>query len=188
MATRTCKRCGFPADEEWYFQYGPKGVYHGKHRSVCPGCMQEEKDRCKHLDRADAKARKVLYNHADKYEIEPMEFARKFGWNIKQIAHDINYNFKNSCPYCNQPYEDMGHGLGDLTLDIINPTEPPYYATNVKFCCSTCNSIKGQQGVEAFGRHLAQMAERKEWLAIQLLTQDGTLLKPQYRMHLDGNN
>lgn len=174
-----CKRCHFRGDAEWFIRYGPKGVYYVKHRGICPMCLQEGKDRRKHQDRAIEKARRMLYSHAKKYGIMPAQFARKFGWNITQMAHDINHNFENWCPYCAHPYKDMGHGLSDLTLDIINPNEPPYY-TNVRFCCSTCNSIKGQRGATAFGLHMRMVRERQEFLN----GAPGTRGKPQYKMDL----
>lgn len=184
MAYINCRGCGFPAPEEWFFRYGPKGAYHGKHRSICPMCLQEKKDRRKRQNRAITKARKMLYNHAEKYSedhpaevMKPAQFAKKFGWSITQMVHDISHNFENWCSYCGEPYNGMGHGLADLTLDIINPDEPPYY-TNVRYCCSTCNSTKGHRGASAFGFHLAMVKARREFLD----SEHGTLGKPQYRM------
>ena len=128
-----CKRCHFRGDAEWFGQTR-KVVFTSKYenpRSICPMCLQEERDKHKREDRAVVKATKMLYNHAKKYGMRPRQFAKKFGWSIKQISHDINHNFENWCPYCIEAYQKMGHGLRDLTLDIINPEEPPYY-TNVK--------------------------------------------------------
>lgn len=176
-----CKRCHFRGDAEWFIQtsYKESGLTRQTRKAVCPMCLQEQKDKRKHQDRAIEKARRMLYTHAKKYGMKPAQFARKFGWSIIQMAHDINHNFENWCPYCTQPYQSMGHGLADLTLDIINPNEPPYY-TNVRFCCSTCNSIKGQRGATAFGLHLRMVRERQEFLN----GKPGTLGKPQYRMDL----
>ena len=147
-------------------------------------CRQEQRDRKKHQNRAEEKARQTLYRHAPKYDMPPIKFAEEFGWDIKQMARNITHHFENSCPYCNQPYKNMTYGLRDLTLDIINPNEPPYYTTNVKFCCSTCNSVKGQLDAEAFGLYLAHTAKREKYLLAKLSAQDGTLLKPQYEMPL----
>ncbi len=44
----------------------------------------------------------------------------------------------------------MGHGLADLTLDIQDPTRPPHYCTNTKWCCQTCNRDKGPMSPEEF--------------------------------------
>ena len=183
MVSRTCKKCGFTAPTEWFRQSRFTSKSTLVRRAICPMCEQEARDKHKHQNRAITKARTMLYNHAKKYKMRPREFARKFGWSIKHMVHDINHNFENWCPYCRQPYKGMGHGLRDLTLDIINPNQLPYY-TNIRYCCSTCNSIKGQRGAETFGLHLTQVAKREEYLAAQ----NGTLLKPQHRMQLDGNN
>lgn len=174
-----CTRCHFRGEGDWFTRYGPKGVYYVKHRGICPMCLQEEKDGLKHQDRAIEKARKALYNHAKKYGMKPAQFAKKFGWVITQMAHDINHNFENWCPYCSAPYQSMGHGLADLTLDIINPQEPPYY-TNVRYCCSTCNSIKGERGATAFGLHMRMVRERQEFLN----SKPGTEGMPQHKMDL----
>ena len=175
-----CKRCHFRGDAEWFTQSRFTGKSTAPfRRATCPMCLQEERDKHKRQDRAVAKAKRMLYSHAKKYGMKPVQFANKFGWSIKQMVHDINHNFENWCPYCTQPYKDMGHGLADLTLDIINPEEPPYY-TNVRYCCSTCNSIKGQRGATPFGLHLRMVRERQEFLN----GKPGTPGKPQYRMDL----
>jgi hypothetical protein len=48
----------------------------------------------------------------------------------------------------------MGHGLADLTLDIIDPTKDPYYSTNVKWVCATCNKEKQRTPPEHWGAKL----------------------------------
>jgi len=182
-----CKRCHFRGEAEWFPLTNPTHLkklhlrvnvkpYRGQ---VCPMCLQEERDKHKRKDRAVAKATRMLYSHAKKYGMKPMAFAKKFGWSITQMVHDINHNFDNWCPYCTEAYQKMGHGLADLTLDIINPQDPPYYE-NVRFCCSTCNSIKGQRGATAFGLHKRMVRERQEFLN----GKPGTEGKPQYEMEI----
>ena len=147
-------------------------------------CMQEKKDQRKRQNRVITKARDMLYSHTTSYnskngsQLKPAQFAKKFGWSIRQTVHDIAHGFENWCSYCEDPYSGMGHGLADLTLDIINPKEPPYYSTNTKYCCRTCNTIKSQRGATAFGFHLAMVKARREFLN----SERGTLARPQYRM------
>lgn len=182
MSYKTCKRCGFTAPEEWFTRTSTRNVvFLGKQhrRPICPMCLQEERDKRKWQNRAIDKARRMLYSHAKKYGMKPTQFAKKFGWSIIQMAHDINHNLENWCPYCERAYKDMGHGLRDLTLDIINPDEPPYY-TNVRYCCATCNDSKGHRGATDFGFHLSMVRARREFLT----GDPGTPGKPQYRMNM----
>lgn len=185
MAYIMCRVCGFPAPEEWFTQYGPRSGQYTKHRSICPMCLQEKKDQRKRHNRVLTKARDMLYSHTRRYnakygtQFKPAQFAKKFGWGIRQVVHDIAHSFENWCPYCGESYSGMGHGLADLTLDIINPDEAPYY-TNVRYCCRTCNTIKGQRGAAAFGFHLAMVKARREFLS----SGHGTLARPQYRMDM----
>jgi hypothetical protein len=124
-------------------------------------CVQEEKDKLKRPNRVPAKARDVLHSHCERYNqknnttLTPMQFAQKFGWKLSQISHDIEHAFNNWCSYCENPYSGMSHGLADVTLDIINPDEPPYY-TNVRYCCGTCNRRKGQMGLQPLANFLPQ--------------------------------
>jgi len=171
---KTCKKCGFTADEKWFTNKPRKSA-------ICPMCQQETRDKHKSENRATTKARRIIYSHAKKFSIKPIELIKKFGWDIKRIVHDINRAYENSCPYCYQLYKQMGNGLRDITLDIVNPNKPPYYSTNTKLCCSTCNSIKGQRGVDTFGLHLVMVQQRQEYLNAK----EGTELKPQYRMEFD---
>lgn len=124
---RTCRKCGFTAPVKWFTKDSHRSRCFSTKttRAICPMCLQEEKDKRKRQDRAIEKAKGMLYSHAKKYGMKPTQFAKKFGWSIIQMAHDINHNFENWCPYCGGAYQDMGHGLRDLTLDIINPEEPP---------------------------------------------------------------
>jgi hypothetical protein len=48
----------------------------------------------------------------------------------------------------------MGHGLDDITLDIVDREREPYYRTNVKWCCGTCNSEKATMAPELWARRL----------------------------------
>jgi len=145
-------------------------------------CLQEEKDKRKRQNRSIEKARTLFYRYVEKHGngLTPTDFAKKFGWDITQIANDIKRSYKGQCPYCNQPYKDMGHGLRDITLDILNPTESPYYTTNVGYCCNSCNRRKDRMGPAAFAKFLSSVKRRREFLNSDYRT----LPKSQYRMEL----
>ena len=189
MTYITCKKCGFTAPEVFFKSEVKRGVasrtkrhFYGR---ICLMCRQEEQDKHKRGDRSVPKARNMLYTHCEKYNrrngttLKPMEFARKFGWDLKRMTHDIEHTFENWCPYCESPFHSMEHGLADLTLDIRDPTQPPYY-NNISYCCSTCNKRKGQMGSAEFGLFLALVKQRRDFLNSRY----GTLVKPQYIMNM----
>ncbi len=190
MAYITCRACGFSAPEVFFRSEVKRAVVSRVkrqfHARICLMCRQEEQDKHKRGDRTVPKARNMLYTHCDKYNrrsgttLKPMEFARKFGWDLKRITHDIEHTFNNWCPYCDGAFGDMDHGLADLSLDIRDPSQPPYY-NNVIYCCSTCNKRKGQMGPTEFGLFLALVKQRREFLNSQC----GTRGNPQYTMGLN---
>ena len=185
MAAITCKRCEYTDDEDFFPVYISRTKYKLRHH-VCLMCIQEEKDKHKRADRAVPKARNILYSHCEKYNrrnstaLKPMEFARKFGWDLKRITHDIEHAFNNWCSYCENPYHEMDHGLADVTLDIYDPSLPPYY-NNVRYCCATCNKVKGDKPVAVWSKFLASVKRRREFLNSEY----GTPGKPQHRMELN---
>jgi hypothetical protein len=50
------------------------------------------------------------------------------------------------CNYCRREYADPA----DITLDLQDRNGPPYYHTNTKWCCQTCNREKGAMSPEEF--------------------------------------
>lgn len=160
---RVCKKCGFRAPEEWFWKRMDV-EYDIQRRQVCPACLQEERDRHKKDNRVVVKARNTLYTHSRKYGMEPNEFAAKYGWSIQQITHMFAHDYTNLCHYCHTPYETMENGLSAITLDIIDPEREPYFATNVRTCCRTCNTKKGHMTPEAWALDLIMWQRRLKYL------------------------
>lgn len=79
------------------------------------------------------------------------------------MIHDLNHTYDNWCMGCDGVFKEMGHGLSDITLDIIDPRLPPYYQ-NTRWICSTCNRAKGRTPPEQWG---ALTAYIKRWKAHQ---------------------
>jgi hypothetical protein len=92
------------------------------------------------------------------------EFAKEFGWKIKRMAHDVLHAAENTCCYCWSPYEAMGHGLSDLTFDIVDRSEKPFYHTNVRVCCATCNQEKSTLDPEIWAQRLVTWPQYQEWV------------------------
>jgi hypothetical protein len=140
---RTCTVCGFSAEADEIELWFPIASSMGTRTHRCVGCRQTEGDRIKQGNRFLAKARSTLKRHAAKYGQPIEDFAVRFNWSVRQLAHDMEFQYGNGCSYCHGNYQKMGHGLQDITVDIVDRTRDPYYGTNVKLCCGTCNKAKG---------------------------------------------
>ena len=81
------------------------------------------------------------------------------GTNGHHILHDLE-----TIASIETPYDKMGHGMSDITLDIVRPTHPPYYHDNVRWCCQTCNSEKGKLPSELWARRLIAWKEYAAWI------------------------
>jgi len=151
----TCKRCGGVYPESFFEINYTKGAYTHL-RAVCRGCRQTDGDEKKRLNRPQKKAHDAFKNHAARFvkrgEIGNRDELRDaYGWDIQQMTHDIEHAAGNGCPYCRRPFAEMTHGLADITLDIIDPERKPFYTTNVKWSCRTCNTEKQRLTPDEWG-------------------------------------
>ena len=157
---KKCGKCGIEADEEAAFRRDASksrrsaSAHAEQFRAVCVGCELTERNDPTPEERARRKARNSLVGHAEKYEMQPAEFAKRYGWDIERMSYDILHVHANTCTYCWEKYEHMGHGLSDVTLDIVDRQREPYYRTNVKWCCQTCNREKASMTPELWARRL----------------------------------
>jgi len=141
-------------------------------RARCMGCEQEARDEEKQEDRFLVKARNALYSHARRL-IErgviqyKQELIDKYGWNIKWMAHQMEHAFGNCCDGCRRAYASFPNGLSALTLDIIDPKEPPYYCSNVWIRCETCNKTKGDRSATAWARRRANWEKWEKSAALR---------------------
>jgi len=90
------------------------------------------------LNKADTARR----NHRDSLGIPVDELRDHHGWETRRIAHAFAHAADNRCPYCEVRFRLMHHGLGELTVDIIDPSLPPTWGTNTTIACRNCNSAK----------------------------------------------
>ena len=146
--TKKCTKCGGDWDlEACYRRINRTGTTLGalsamNFHAACIMCELTARNDPTPEERARRKAQSTIVLHAEKYSLAPKEFARRFGWDIERIVYDITHGHENTCPYCYERYDSMGHGLSDITLDVVDPTKEPYYRTNVRWCCQTCNREK----------------------------------------------
>ncbi len=150
-----------------------------RRRIVCSMCEQTTGDEKKRENRWIVKARGTIRRHAAKYiklgyasSIE--DFSSKFGWKIEKIAHDLQHAYDNQCR-CGESYKDMGNGFRDVTLDITDPRQPPYY-TNTGPLCSTCNTKKHKTPPAEWG---ARMVGWDLWKQNQEKIKNGLMASPQ---------
>ena len=102
------------------------------------------------MDRWQVKARDCIRRHALRLQVDKSLLVGAYGWDPARLAHDAEFQYNNGCSYCGHQYREMGHGMADITLDIVDGTRPAYYRTNTKWCCQTCNRKKGDRGPEFF--------------------------------------
>lgn len=161
MNERLCERCGEWYTEDVFFEkeHVRKNSY--ARRSICTGCRETARtDEKVNGNRALKKAQSAIGTHTPKlmgrgFIKSKQELIERYGWNDKQMAHDIEHAFGNGCPYCFQSFASMPHGMGDVTLDIVDRDKPPYYRTNVRWVCTTCNRAKSKTDPGLWAEKLA---------------------------------
>lgn len=155
---RQCKECKqwlperfFPANQKTGLVYKS-----GWRQRTCMGCRDKIADARKAQNRFIKKAKNAIYNHGQKAIEAGLarnldEFRALYGWDVQQMAHDMAHAYENGCPICHGSYKEMGHGLRDLTIDIINPIRPPHYGINTQYICSTDNTRKQRTDPADYG-------------------------------------
>lgn len=162
---RRCARCGQTFDESFFRRNaGSNCSPQRARRYVCRGCEQTRRDEIKGRNRPRSKAHGAIRTHADKYirlglVQTKAEFCERFGWDVAQMEHDIEHAAGNGCPYCRKQFSSMAHGLADVTVDIVDPQALPYYRTNARWVCSTCNKAKHDTPPEEWARTLENWAK-----------------------------
>jgi hypothetical protein len=156
-----CSRCCGEYHEVFFRGAGLSNAYsrHKYLRPVCIGCEQTRRDKHKQSNRARAKVVDAIRRHAERYIRDGLaktraDFEEDFGWNISQMLHDLEHAYVNGCPYCNERFSEMGHGLSDITIDICDTRQPPYYGVNTRWVCATCNREKSRTPPELWGAKL----------------------------------
>jgi len=79
------------------------------------------------------------------------ELEDMYGWSLDRMIDGIKHVMEKGCTYCGQPVKTAEEGLGAITLDIFNTDLLPHYSTNVRWCCSNCNSEKQRTSPDIWG-------------------------------------
>lgn len=122
----------------------------------CRACAQERSDAIKQVNRFRIKATSTLRAHARSLGLSVDELRNEFRWSVDQIAHDAERAWGNGCPDCRKPFTVIASGLGDLTLDVIDPQGKPYYGLNTRWICMTCNRHKHTTSKDQYGSDLVE--------------------------------
>jgi hypothetical protein len=178
---KKCSKCGGTWDEEAFFRKNSEHrrsgqVYLATH-AVCIGCELTERNDPTPEERARRKAQNTIATHAEKRDMLPSEFAKRYGWDVERMVYDVIHGHKNTCTYCWEKYERMGHGLSDMTLDVIDRGREPYYRTNTKWCCATCNREKATLTPELWDRRLIVWPQYMKW-------REGVIANPTHGLPL----
>jgi hypothetical protein len=179
-----------------FFCYGECGEYYpasafrknhveahacASRKRTCKRCEQTKRDKLKRANRWKVKAATTIRNHARKYGMSRQEFEETYGWNPDRLARDLENTYEHGlCPgECGDPFKDMGHGLADITVDIIDRRIAPVYPSNVRLICSTDNRSKGQTPPEEMGERI--IINQKWKAAMQRVKADPFMALPLYR-------
>jgi hypothetical protein len=162
-----CKKCRGWFDQQAFFRkkqdkrrlHISSRTYH----AVCIGCETTARTERKKADYWLVKARATLRNHAKSYKNTVKEFTRLYGWDVPRLAHILKHAFDNTCPYCREPYASMPNSQWQVSMDVIDPTRPPFLETNAQPCCQTCNREKSNTPPELWARKLRAWAQWKAW-------------------------
>ena len=159
---RTCKECGETYDADVFFGRNHARKRRGEicisRQAVCKLCRQTARDKKKYEDPWYLKAKNAYRSHGRKLTRQgkiahSSELRTKYGWSVARIEHDMRHHWENGCQYCQKPFQGMPNGMGELTVDIHNPKEAPYYPDNIKYICWTCNAAKGLMTPSQFARY-----------------------------------
>ncbi len=160
---RACRKCNGEYSDRFFQAHKNLQRAAASYKDlICIGCQQSDRDTKKRASRPREKARRTIRTHAEKYvrlgiAKTTEEFIDRFGWDIDLIAHQIDHAYQNGCAYCHEMFSEMGNGLADVTLDIINPEALPFYNTNTKWVCGTCNRAKKRKSPNEWEERIYDM-------------------------------
>jgi hypothetical protein len=171
---RRCRTCEVWYDENFFSPCGVRKDTQRAYRELdCKACRLTARTDMKNATSIDGvlgrhlvKARWAIAHHARKFIRAGVVRSKKelvvvFGWRAVDMARDIAYTWTNGCPDCSRPFAQIPNGLSSMTIDIIDPRQPPHYRTNTRWVCRACCRVKAAIPPEdwaAYQRWLASQA------------------------------
>lgn len=134
------------------------------YRPRCSICEITNRTESKSDRRERHKARDTRARHARRFGIPIYEMEHYYGWDLDRIESDIIAVRDKGCLRCRIVekgvviFNYIPDGLDDIHIDILDPTEPPFYGVNAAAVCATCNLHKGSRSLL---RHAIEEAERQ---------------------------
>lgn len=131
-------------------------------RDVCRACEQDLRINERQKARWRTKVSGTRLRHAKSLGISVYDLEKKYNWDISIMAHEAEHNYTNGCSECHYPYSGMANGLHDITLDIWDKRVEPFYGSNTRWICNTCNQEKGAMSPEEWAIYKRLRRERDE--------------------------
>lgn len=97
----------------------------------------------------------TLESEYNDYKYRAFEKKREFQLTKFEFLHLVTSN----CFYCGAPPREMSNGKMRNGIDRMD-NDKGYLKENVIGCCSTCNYIKGEFGIQGLRRHLKNMTKK----------------------------
>lgn len=173
---RTCVRCNgrYPMVG---FYTASSSIRTRTYKSwVCRLCRQTVNDRRKSENRFRDKTTSVIRREGRRLAdpdrlggplIEaPGDLVSIYGWTADRLERLLRHAFEGECIGCEAEFDEMPHGLANLTLDIREPDQPPWLESNVQFLCATCNKTKQRLSGPEWGEYLHYVRLWKEQRAL----------------------
>jgi len=147
------------------------------YRDRCMGCEASSRREEQMNQRLRRKAKETRRRHGSRLKElgvikDHGDLEEVYGWSLERMVEDIKHVIAEGCSYCLQPVSIAEHGLGVVTLDILNPQHQPHYSTNIQWCCARCNSEKQRTSPDVWG------ARRSMW-RLWRLNQDRAEADPE---------
>ncbi len=135
-------------------------------RLICSPCIRRSKSwklACQWKQKA--KATRKAHARNDHLGVSATVLRERYGWDIAVMARDAKLAWDaNSCAYCGGEMRCPGTVLRFLTLDIVDPAQPPAYGKNTKWVCLGCNAKKGNKSPSEWTLYQRVEIEHSQWL------------------------